>query len=390
MILTNCRLLSDFTGGISAAAGSVELENGRIVKVSSSLSADREAFDCEGGTLLPGLIDLHTHLTLLSGVGNGHEDEPMELLLDAQAVAGRYLDYGFTTIRDCGSLMRAAHYVRDAVKKGLIEGPDIISAGLEVTSSAVSKKTPLSRASIQFADGVDDVCRAVREEAAYLCDFIKIYASGSAFLPTGIPEHPIMTYEEIRSAVETARMNGIYVAAHCHADEAIRACIQAGVRTIEHATYLGEETLELLLSTPSCCLIPTFSAMYVSQTEPEEREFWLERLNPMLERCTVAIEKAYRAGAKIGFGSDSSALSVQYEKGIEFKMRKELCHMKDMDILMQATGINAEIAGIDDHVGQIREGLNADLILVNGRPDENIEFMYGKPAHVWKSGRMVR
>ena len=390
MILTNCRLLPELSGGIASENGSVEILNGKIIQVSAQPSCAPDAFDCGGGTLLPGLIDLHTHITILGGVGAGKEHDPQAVLIDAMECARRFLDYGFTTIRDCGSINRAAHYVRDAVNRGIIEGPRIFSSGRQISTSADSPKNAATNASINFADGEADTRRAVREECVNLADFIKIYASGSAYLPTGIPKHPIMDYDEICAAVNAARANGRYVAAHCHADSAIRSCIRAGVRTIEHATFLGSETLQLLLDTPDCWLVPTFSAMYVSQTDPEAKAFWEARLNPMPRQCADAIGEACRQGAKIGFGTDSSAVMTQYRLGKEFQMRHELAGMAPIDILTQATKTNAEILGLSDVIGEIRNGLCADLALFCGNPDEDFTVMYDRPAHVWKCGELVR
>ena len=216
-------------------------------------------------------------------------------------------------------------------------------------------------------------------------DFIKIYASGSAISPTGVPKNPIMTYEEIKTTVDTAEANGLYVAAHCHADSAIRNCIRAGVRTIEHATYLSEETVDELLTAKNTCLIPTLSAMYVSQTDPKERAFWLARLTPMLESSAKTIGYAYRAGALIGFGTDSAPMSPQYDTGVEFRYRKEYCGMTNEDILLQATKNNAMIAGLTDR-GEIREGMKVDLVLVDGDPVADISAMYTPPVQVWKNG----
>lgn len=390
MILNNCRLIPELSGGIGTNCGSVIIEDGKIVSVSAeSVSAGEADFDCGGKTLLPGLIDLHTHVTLLGGVGMDCIDDPMQVLVEAVTKVGGFLDYGYTTIRDCGSVKRAANYVKTMVNRNLIEGPDILSCGQTLMTSVVDKSGSLAK-SIAFVDGEEGFRRGVREEAAMLPDFIKIYASGSAFNPTGVPLHPIMTAEEIRTAVETARDNDLYVAAHCHADSAIRTCIECGVKTIEHATYISEETLKVLDETQDCYLVPTFSAMYVSQTDPAEREFWLARLTPMLEVCAKGIEKAYRSGKKLGFGTDSAPSSPMYEKGSEFQIRKDYCHMENTDILLQATKNNAEIAGIDHKTGTIAAGLNADLILVDGNPDENMEVMYGKPLNVWKHGIKVR
>lgn len=391
MILNNCRLIPELSGGIAAECGSVVVENGKILKVNAAPftgaeTDGQEVIDCEGKTLLPGLIDLHTHVTMLGNVGMDCVNEPMRLLITAAEQAHKYLQYGFTTIRDCGSVRAAAVYARDMINEGLVSGPNVLACGETLMSSVINKNSGLAN-TMHFADGAEEFRKGVREAAGLCVDFIKIYASGSAYNPTGVPLNPIMTRDEIRTAVETAQANGLYVASHCHADSAIRDCIECGVKTIEHATYLSDESIDLLLQTEDCYLVPTLSAMFVSQTDPVEREFWLARLTPMLEYCAGQLEKVYKSGAKMGFGTDSASGSVQYEKGVEFQMRKDYCHMEDVDILLQATKYNAEIAGIDHMVGEIREGLMADLILVDGAPDKDISVMYGKPEKVWKAGR---
>lgn len=390
MYLGNCKLLAPFTDGFACENGYVEIQGGRIVSVGEKLQENaKEIVDCGGKTLLPGLIDLHTHVTMLGGVGVSEAADPMQVLVAAAEQAGRYLQYGFTTIRDCGSIGRSANYVKRLIDKGLMEGPEILACGETLMPSVVSRRRSLASI-IHFCDGTEEFRKGVREEVAELADFVKIYASGSAMNPTGVPKNPIMTFEEICAAVETAKANDLYVAAHCHADLAIRNCIEAGVHTIEHATYLSDETIGLLMETEDVYLVPTFSAMYVSQTDPKEREFWLARLTPMLENCARAIEKAYRAGAKLGFGTDSAPVSPQYEKGVEFRYRKDYCHMENVDILLQATKWNAQIAGIDKRVGEIKKGMQADLILVEGDPLEDLSVMYQPPVNVWKKGKLVK
>lgn len=389
MYLNNCHLIGALSGGVDCQSGYVEIRDGRISSVGEQLpEGAAEVYDCGGGTLLPGLIDLHTHITLLSNVGISCSGDPMQVLVDASAQAKRYLRHGFTTIRDCGSIGRAANYVKKLIAGGVFDGPDLITCGRTLMPSVQNSLNGLA-AMNHFCDGVEEFRKGTREEIANGAEFIKIYASGSALLPTGVPLHPIMTFEEIKSAVDTARTNGLSVAAHCHADSAISDCIRAGVHTIEHATYLSERTTDLLMEAEDTYLVPTFAAMYVSQTDPKEREFWLARLNPMLESCAAAIERAYRSGAVLGFGTDSAPMSPQYEKGVEFQFRKEYCHMENLDILLQATKYSAQIAGISHRVGEIKNGLAADLVLVNGDPAADISVMYSEPEKVWKNGTLV-
>lgn len=397
MLINNCRLIPDLTLGFAGEIGAVQIEGKEVKSVFDHALNEHELLqlpeedvvDAEGKTLIPGLIDMHTHITLLNNVGLNELHDPMQLFLAAAKQASRYLDYGFTTIRDCGSFHRVANYVKRAVESDLIEGPNVIACGLGLMTTEIDPDEPRA-AHLFYADGAEEFRKAVRVEAAKSADFIKIFASGSAFNPTGKPQQPLMTEEELKSVVTTAHSKGLYVSAHCHSDSSIRACIGTGVDTIEHATFLSDASLELLAQRPDCRLVPTFSAMFVSQTDPAERKFWLDRLTPMLEACAAGIEKAYHEGYQLGFGTDSAPGSKQYEQGIEFRYRKEYCHMKDLDILRQATRDSAAILGIADRAGHVAKGMPADLVLVDGKPDQDISCLYHKPEKVWKCGRLVR
>ena len=237
-----------------------------------------------------------------------------------------------------------------------------------------------------FADGPYAFRAAARRELAEHADFIKLMASGAAFHPQGVPKEPIIAPDELREAVETAARKGTYVAAHAHADGAIRACIEAGVRTVEHATYLSDETLSLLERTEGCYLVPTLAAMFVSG--PDESGFWHERLGAMLDACCAGLQKAYREGLPIGFGTDCAPFSRQYREGTEFAYRKENCGMADADILRQATEVSARIAGLADR-GEIRPGFRADLALWDGDPSAEIMELAKPPAAVWLDGGLT-
>lgn len=387
MILTNCRLVPALSDGISSTCGTVEIENGKIKSVCAVRSDVPDAIDCGGKTLLPGLIDLHTHIVILGGVGMDRLHDKMSMVVTAAKHATQYLDYGFTTIRDCGSTFRVANYVRQMVLNGSLEAPDIISCGLALMPTEVEPGLPMAQ-HLFFADGADEFQKATRTEIAAGAEFVKIFASGAAADPSGKPEQCIMTADEIRSVTETAVRKGRYVSAHCHSDDAVRLCVANGVHTIEHATLVTEPTLELALHTDSIVLIPTLAVMYIS--DGPRKAYWQARLGPMFDNCTKMMAKAYQSGAVIGFGTDCAAGSYEYENGIEFKFRRENCGMSDLDILLQATKINAKIAGIDSQLGEIKSGLRANLILVDGKPDIDISAMYQKPRCVWKDGRLVR
>lgn len=389
MILKNCRLVPELSGGVDSACGTVEIENGSIVSVSDSLCQTANAVDCGGKTLLPGLIDLHTHITVLDGIGLDKVHDVQALLVTATKQATRYLDSGFTTIRDCGSTLRAANYVRDMVRVGIIDAPDMLTCGRALMPiSEGDENWPMAK-HIAPSDGPQEVLKNARVELGMRADFIKIFASGAAANPSGKVAQSIMMPEEIRAAVEAASRKNTYVAAHCHADDAIRSCAENGVYTIEHATLISDVTLERIAAIDKKVrLIPTLAVMHIA--DGPQKAYWQARLGPMFEHCTAMMGKAYRAGLKLGFGTDCAAGTFAYENGIEFRFRKENCHMADLDILLQATKINAEIAGISDSVGEIKAGLTANLILVDGKPDQDISAMYQKPCKVWKNGKLVR
>ena len=395
MILKNGRLLAPLPDGKSSEKGAVSIVQGKIQAVYENGEAaegtdGEEIVDCGGKTLLPGLIDAHTHIAGLRGYHPGKVKDPISFFLETCAETGKYLDCGFTTIRDCGTPLRVANYVREAYERGIGEGPRIISCGLILMPTEIERSDDLYDI-YSFTDSADEGRKAARRELAERGDFVKVMASGSALHKRGIPVQPIMTREEIEAIVEAAKLKDSYVAAHAHGDGAVRLCAEAGVRTVEHASFVSGETIHLLKEKENCYLIPTISAMYQNPAKTsEEYRFLLQKLEEMLKISSACLQKAYESGLEMGFGTDSCPRMDQYEEGIEFRFRSELCGMKNLDILAQATKLNAKILGIDHITGEIRPGLSADLILVDGRPDEDLSVMYRKPEQVFLNGRRVR
>ena len=233
-------------------------------------------------------------------------------------------------------------------------GPRIISSGRIISPTEIEEMDGIYEM-YSWADGADAMKKAARKELAEHADYIKIMASGSAFHKQGIPVQPIITAEELSAAVEIVNMKGTYVAAHAHGDGAIRLCVDKGVRTIEHATFIGEETIEAALGRKDLYLVPTLAAMYQNPAKtPPEMMFLVDKLKWMLDISIGCLTKAYDAGLKIGFATDSTAGMDQYEQGIEFKYRSELFGMRNIDILLQATKVNAEIVEMADCLGEVK------------------------------------
>lgn len=409
MLLNHCRLIKELSGGVETADGAVRLEDGKITEVfaeafseadsgamadssvtSETVTGSEAVIDCQGKTLLPGLMDTHTHIIGITGYSSELLKSPMKLFMKSAAAAQAYLDYGFTTLRDCGTPLRVANFVRDAFAGGLMTGPRIISGGCIVSPTEIEEMDSIYEM-YSWADGADATKKAVRKELAEHADYVKIMASGSAFHKQGIPVQPIITAEELSAAVEIADMKGTYVAAHAHGDGAIRLCVDKGVRTVEHASFIGEETIEAALTREDFYLVPTLSAMYQNpeKTSPDMM-FLIDKLKNMLEVSKKCLQKAYEAGLKMGFATDSTVGMDQYEEGIEFRFRKEHCGMSNIDILLQATKVNAEIVEMADCLGEVKKDYIADLILVDGKPDQDISVMYHKPDMVFLAGERVR
>lgn len=390
MLLNNCRLVGVLSDGISTECGAVEVESGIIRKVYAEAldTYEGEVFDCGGKTLLPGLIDAHTHLIGIDGYSGDMNKDKVRLFLRTAEKTKKYLEYGYTTVRDCGTPSRVANYIRDGIQAGIIEGPRVISSGLILSPTEIEENDSIYEM-YHWGDGKDAMLRMARKELAEHADFIKIMASGSAFHKQGKPVQPLITEEELQAVHTVSELKDTYIAAHAHGDQAIRLCIECGVRTIEHCSYIEDDTIELLKHTPDCYPIPTLAAMYQNPARTSaEMMFLVKKLEDMRKDVFPRIAVMYQQGIIMGFGTDSTVEMDQYDMGIEFLYRKEFCGMKDIDILIQATKNNARILGIDDITGSIRAGLSADLILVEGKPEEDISAMFKKPEAVLCKGKI--
>lgn len=393
ILLKKCRLIPELSGGVYYPLSDIIIDQGKIQKIlpHGESNEEHEIIDCDGKTILPGLFDLHVHLHTGDLLGNYNYQNDFKLMIEACFSAKSYLEIGITTIRDMGSANRVANAVRDVIKKELFIGPRIISSGKIIYPTNKSNGADHSLIG-RTVTGHQEMMKAVREELGEGSDIVKIYASGSALSPTGVPTQPILVPEEVRAAVLVAKMQDKYVAAHCHSADAINMCLDEGVYTIEHATFVDDIAIEKLKKETSY-LVPTLSPMSsngVSFEDPIQRKQFLDKMKQLAKASADRIKKAYEAEIKLGFGTDISVKSLSEKIGIEFKMRKELCGMTNIDLLLQATKYSAKIAGLDGITGEVKVGLAADLILVSGCPVENIDVMYEKPEKVFMNGIQVK
>ena len=393
-LLRNARVIPELGCGRESLLWDVLIEGERISEIYPC--ADRkksfmesycgEVIDCQGKTLLPGLIDAHTHISIgsLEHESADFANEFFALFIEGSRQAKKYLEFGYTTIRDLGSSYGVACQIRDAVEAGLLAGPRMFTAGRII--GATEERKIVGKDFNIIADGCDEVRKAVRREIAQGANLIKFYNSTYP-LRKGKPIFPMYTFEEVKCIVDTANSLGVYTAAHAYGDS-VDMCLDAGVYTIEHGGGLSERALNILAGGKSF-LVPTLAPnLCIEEYDGYDEDFKHRYFEVLADREAQSIAAAYRAGLKLGFGMDLGANDLEKRQGYEFLARQKYAGMRNVDMLLQATRYNAEILGIADVTGRICKGLCADLILMDGNPDEDIAVMMQKPKLVISRGKI--
>jgi imidazolonepropionase-like amidohydrolase len=401
-ILRAARLI-DGTGAPTLSPAMILIEGERIVEIGSNLRVPpgSRVIGLKDATLLPGLIDLHTHLT---GDERLHWEDALTKSTPARDAlwgarnARITLLAGFTTCRDMGP---AWPYVdvelRRAIEEGAVPGPRLLVAGAYVSSTggagdarqfSTYVDVPIVR---NLADGPAEVTKAVRTNLKNGADFIKILATG-AVLSKGIsPGAQQYSDEEIRAAVVEAQRWGKQVAAHAHGAEGIKAAIRAGVRTVDHGSYLDDEAVSLLKrSNRKVFYVPTlytYEAIDRSDASNPVPESERQRARDIREIGYAGFKRALAAGLPIGFGTDAQVIP-HGQNAREFAVRVKLGEAP-MAAIVAATSLNAEIIGWQDRVGSIAVHKLADIIAVSGDPLRDITALE-RVGFVMKGGVVYR
>lgn len=392
-LVKNANLIPELTSN-NLEKADILIVDGIIEKIDSyidSTEAD-ETIHCEKDQfLVPGFIDLHVHLTSSGGdVLYDNFSNDFYVALKAYKFSLDSLKVGFTTLRDVGSNMRSVNSLRDIINNQELIGPTIISSG-KILTPTESGNEYFDKMYVE-CDGVDEIKKSVRTELKKGADYIKIMASGAIMNPGGDPGSPIFTDEELSEFVNTAKLKGTYVAAHAHSSEAIKQCFKAKIRTIEHASIMDEECIELALNSNSTFIVPTATAfMDLVEEDDVNASFINEKIKKFFNEFKSSYENVYKKGVLMGFGTDQGVTgSFHGKNGNEFIYRKELFSMKNIDILKQATIDSAFIAGIDDKVGSIEVGKDADMVVLESDPRKSIEVCRDGIVRVIKKGIVIK
>ncbi len=356
-----------------------------------------------GATIVPGLIDVHTHLTGPVDNGQGYaalvQRSGAEDALIGVKHAAETIEAGFTTVRDIGAFRAFTDVaLRDAIDAGWVTGPRMMVAGAyitcpggggDITGLAVDVDEVVPR-ELRFGvtSGIDQMRSNVRQVLRYGADFIKVLATGAVLTSGTNPGAPEMTEEELRAAVETAGEAGTFVAAHAHGAEGIKRAVRAGVRSIEHGSLLDDEGVALMAERGTYLVADLYDGDYILETGPSlgYSDEVLQKTEMTTEAQREGFRKAISAGVRIAFGTDSGV----YPHGDNAKQLELYAKhgLTPEQTLQSATRWAAELMGWEDRVGSLSPGMFADLVVFEGDPTKDLAKTVG-PTGVMKGGVWV-
>jgi len=390
----------DSTGTALKDGGIIVVRGDRIVSVGGTAPPGARVIDLGDATLVPGFIDAHTHLTLelekdyYHFVYNRIMRFPAEQALYAALYARRTLEAGFTTVRNVGAQDFVDIGLRNAINAGVTEGPRMLTAAHGIGSPGghfdnysyppdrVKPWGPIEG----ICSGPEECREAVRYQMKWGADVIKIAPSGGVLSESDPVDVPQLTPEELAAIVTEAHKWNRKVAAHCHGDKAARLAIDAGVDSIEHGSFLTEDTLKLMKS-KGVYLVPTRMAVYWTNKNADQ---YPPNIAAKARAASAAhgnmFKAALRIGVPIAFGTDSGVYPHGMN-GVEFGLMTEL-GMSPAAALLAGTRDAAKLLGVEADVGTLEAGKTADIVAVPGNVLSDIHATE-HPLFVMHLGRIV-
>ena len=384
--------LFDGTGRPAEEDRWVLVEGDRIAAVGKGAPpGDAPTISAPRATLLPGLIDCHVHLSFSGGGDYLNEaKEPAPLLAwRASKHAEQTLQAGFTTVRSLGDLHYVDVHLRAAIDRGLVRGPRVLAAGRIICITG-GHGWPLGG---READGPDDVRRAVREQVKAGADLIKFTATGGVMTPGVNPQAASFTLEELRAGVEEAHKLGRKTAAHAQGSDGIRNALLAGIDSIEHGFWLTDELVDLMLERGTFYSATLVAGRMIAEhgTAGGIPEFAVQKARWAGEAHRKSFRLAVERGVNLVLGTDAGTpFNFHGRNAIELALMVE-GGLEPRRALHAATGAAARLLGLEAEIGTIAEGKQADLVLVQGDPTEEVAVLQD-PARiggVWKGGVAV-
>ncbi|WP_036822529.1 metal-dependent hydrolase family protein [Polaribacter sp. Hel1_85] len=386
-----CGKLIDTKSGKIHSKKTIVVKQNKIYKVMdgfvSPKSKTAKTIDLKDKVVMPGLIDMHVHIEMEFDAKtriNRYINNEADVAFNSVGFAKSTLLNGFTTVRDLGGT-GVNISIRNAIEAGKIPGPRVFTAGksLATTGGHADPTNGSSRKLIGnpgpkegVVNSVEDAKKAVRQRYKNGADCIKITATGGVLSVAKSGDNPQFTIEEVKAICDTAKDYGMHVAAHAHGDEGMQRAIIGGVKTIEHGTYMSDETMELMKK-HDAYLVPTITAGKEVAEKATVKGFYPEIVVPKALAVGPQIQgtfaKAYKKGVGIAFGTDAGVFK-HGNNGKEFGFMLE-AGMPAMETIQSATITNAMLLKMENEIGQIKEGFFADIIAVDDDPTKNISTM---------------
>jgi imidazolonepropionase-like amidohydrolase len=398
--IIHCGTLIDAIKNEAQTQMTIVVEGKKITAVQKGFTnptGTDKVIDLKTQTVMPGLTDMHVHLeneTSKGGEMKRYQQNSADVAFDAAKYAKTTLLAGFTSVRDLGgSGVNIA--LRNAINKGSVIGPRVFTSGQTIAttgghgdpSNGLSDKYNMDEKYLNaLVNSPEEGRRAVRQRYKDGSDCIKITATGGVLSIAKSGKAPQFTEEEIKAIVETAKDYGFHVAAHAHGAEGIKRAVRAGVTTIEHGTFLDDEGIELMKKYGTYLVATIIAGKTVADSAKVPGYYHPLVVPKALETGPIiqaTFAKAYKAGVKIAFGTDSG-VSVHGNNAYEFQYMTE-AGMPAMEAIKSATIIPAEIIGVAKDLGTIESGKIADIIATDGNPLQDIKAMR-KVSFVMKDG----
>ena len=366
-----------------------------------SLMVGSQHIDWSAYTILPGLIDLHTHL---ADAGQSADLAlPLKTSPAATALIGAHnarltLEAGFTTVRDVGTYRGLTDVaLKNAINAGHVPGPRMFVAGAYITvpkgGGELNGVVPNEQLPADMRLGVSSTPEEAAAKTGYLieqgADFIKMIATGAVLAIGTEPGEPELTEAQMRAVVETARANGVFVTAHAHGAIGIKNAIRAGVRSIEHASLIDDEAMAMAKASGTWLVMDIYNGDYIDDVGAREKwpEEYLRKNRETTDVQREGFTKAVKLDVKLAYGTDSGV----YPHGGNAKQFAYMVKygMTPMQAIQSATIRAAELLGKENELGSVQPGRLADLVAVKGDPLADVRVLENV-AHVMKGGELVR